>query len=98
MRPSPLNTRPAAKGVAGETKGKRTTMTTTTKNRPTHAAYMVEGEGKDAVWTEIGAMWTHEDGEGFNLNLKAIPTSGRLVIRKRKAKAQDSNVKESAGR
>jgi hypothetical protein len=81
-----LNTRPAAKGVAGETKGKRTTMATPNKNRPNHAAYMVEGEGKDAVWTEIGVMWTHEDGEGFNLNLRAIPTSGRLVIRKRKAK------------
>jgi hypothetical protein len=41
-------------------------------------------------------MWTHEDGEGFNLNLKAIPTSGRLVIRKHKAK--DSSTKESARR
>ena len=33
-------------------------MATPTKNRPTHADYMVEGEGKDAVWTEIGALWT----------------------------------------
>jgi hypothetical protein len=56
MRPSPLNTRPAAKGVAGETKGNRTTMATTSKNRPTHAAYMVEGEGMDASAAFLGVV------------------------------------------
>lgn len=62
-------------------------MTKPTNNkRPTHAAYMVEGEGENAVWTEIGALWAHEDKKGFNLNLKALPFTGRLVIRERKAK------------
>ena len=70
-------------------------MTTTQNKRPTHSAYMVEGEGENAIWTEIGALWAHEDGQGFNLSLKAIPVSGRLVIRKRKAK--ETTTKESAG-
>lgn len=67
-------------------------MTTQMKTRPTHIAYMVEGEGDKALWTEIGALWAHEDGQGFNLTLKALPVNGRLVIRKRKAK--DSTTSE----
>lgn len=65
-------------------------MTTKTTKRPTHTAYMVEGEGKEASWTEVGALWTHEDGEGFNLILRALPVSGRIVIRQRKAKDNDT--------
>ena len=34
---------------------------------------MVEGEKDNAVWTEIGALWKHAQGDGFNLNLKALP-------------------------
>lgn len=68
-------------------------MTKSTTNRPAFTAYAVEGEGKNANWTEIGAMWKHEDGKGFNLNLKALPLTGRLVIRERK----DETAKESRG-
>jgi hypothetical protein len=57
---------------------------TKTTNRPSHTAYIVDGEGEKAVWTEIGALWAHEDGKGFNLNLKALPFNGKLVIRQRK--------------
>ena len=52
--------------------------------RPSHAVYVVEGEGESAYWTKIGAAWSHEDGDGFNLQLMAVPLSGRLVIRKPK--------------
>ncbi len=69
-------------------------MTKTTSKRPSHTAFLVEGEGDNATWTELGAIWGHEDGKGFNLSLKAIPVSGRLVIRERKAK---TDAKESAG-
>ncbi len=70
-------------------------MTKTSQNRrPSHTAYMVDGEGDKATWTEIGALWAHEDGKGFNVSLKAIPVSGRIVIRERKVK---TNVDESAG-
>lgn len=73
-------------------------MTTTSKpNRPSHTLFMVEGEKDDAVWTEIGALWAHSKGTGFNLNLKAIPMSrdARLVILPRKAKEEPS---QEAGR
>jgi hypothetical protein len=69
--------------VAGKTKGK-TLMTTDTK-RPTHAVYHVEGEGKKAYWTKIGAAWSHEDGEGLNIQISCLPVNGRLVVRTPKA-------------
>ena len=59
------------------------------KNRPTHAVYVVEGEGESAYWTKIGSAWAHEDGNGFNVSLVALPLTGRIVIRKPKSQAQE---------
>jgi len=53
-------------------------------NRP-YPVYVVEGEGEAAFWTKVGAAWPHEDGEGFNIQLTALPLTGRLVVRKPKA-------------
>ncbi len=62
-------------------------MTTTpAKNRPSHEAYVVEGNRQNAIWTKIGAAWPHDDGTGFTVKLTAIPLSGRLVLRVPKAK------------
>ncbi len=52
--------------------------------KPTHRAYLVENapEGSDrkARWIEVGAVWPHKNGVGFDL---VIPTgmavSGRIV-------------------
>lgn len=65
-------------------------MTTKQPNRPSHALFMVEGEKDNAIWTEIGALWKHAQGDGFNLSLKALPLAkdARLVILPRKAKDQ----------
>lgn len=52
----------------------------TQSRRPSHAVYLVEGEGESAYWTKIGAAWGHEDGDGFNISLSAIPLTGRLVM------------------
>jgi len=57
----------------------------TKTNRPTHNVYVVEGEGDSAYWTKVGAAWQHEDREGFNISLSAMPLSGRLVVRTAKA-------------
>lgn len=51
------------------------------KEPPTHGVFVVEGDGRDAFWTRIGAAWAHRDGQGFNLVLAATPVSGRLVLR-----------------
>jgi hypothetical protein len=59
-----------------------------TNNRPSHAVYIVEGEGESAFWTKIGSAWQHDDGDGFNISLAAVPLTGRLVIRKRQPKSQ----------
>lgn len=62
-------------------------MTRETK-RPTHLAYIVEGDGETAQWTEIGTLWQHEDGKNFNFSLKAVPVSGRLAIRERQKQTE----------
>ena len=51
---------------------------------PWHAIFVVEGDGDTAFWTRIGAAWAHQDGQGFNLSLAAVPHSGRLVLRRNK--------------
>jgi hypothetical protein len=55
-----------------------------TAKRPSHDVFLVDGDGDKAFWTKIGAGWLHEDGDGFNLTLIAIPVTGRLVVRKAK--------------
>nr|WP_275194569.1 hypothetical protein [Bradyrhizobium sp. CSA207] len=56
--------------------------------KPTHEAFVVTGAGENAFWTKIGAAWPHEDTKGFNVELIALPVSGRLVIRERKETSQ----------
>ena len=39
--------------------------------KPSHDVFIVEEYGQDqAAWTKVGVAWTHEDGEGFNLQIK----------------------------
>ena len=52
--------------------------------KPTHEAFIVTGEGDNAFWTKIGAVWPHEDGKGYNIDLTALPIHGRIVVRERK--------------
>jgi hypothetical protein len=53
-----------------------------TTNKPTHRLYRVEGDGKSANWTEIGAAWPNKDGEGFSVLCDAVPLHGRIVMRR----------------
>ena len=53
--------------------------------KPAYTAYAVrdytkDGQ-KDSEWLKVGAAWPHKDGKGFDLNLDALPTSGRIVLR-----------------
>jgi hypothetical protein len=51
-------------------------------NRPTHAIYVIHGEGKKERWTRIGAAWQHKDKQGFSLSFEAYPAgTGRVVLR-----------------
>jgi len=58
---------------------------TMTNNQPSHLVYHVE-ERKDnesGHWTKIGAMWPHQDGKGWNMQLDFLPigSTGKVTIR-----------------
>jgi hypothetical protein len=60
--------------------------TMTTNKKPTHRAHIVRNyTDKDGTershWTDIGSVWTHADGKGYDVILCAFPLDGRLVIR-----------------
>jgi len=63
------------------------------KSKPAYEAFLVEGEGKDAFWTKIGAAWPHDDGKGFNLQLTAVPVSGRVALREPKSRENPGQEK-----
>ena len=54
---------------------------------PTLYAYSVKerGKGKKAIWTRIGAAWSHAKGQGFNIELEALPVEGKIVLMPPKA-------------
>ena len=59
---------------------------TKTATRPSHKVFAVTKSGERAFWQEIGAVWAHGDGEGFNMKLDLLPLNGaEIVIRKPKA-------------
>ena len=65
------------------------TTQTQTAAKPSHRVYLVQDapkEGAKALWTEIGAIWPHKDGQGGSLSFKATPLEllngkGRIVYR-----------------
>ena len=58
------------------------TETKPTGKAPSHVAYHVRdrGEGQKSFWTRIGSAWAHADGKGFNIQLDALPTDGRITL------------------
>jgi len=59
-------------------------MTNTTKQSkaPSHIAYSVREFGNDRTfWTRIGSAWAHNDGNGFSIQIEAVPLDGRVTLR-----------------
>ena len=55
-----------------------------TMSKPTHRAFIVdnapEGSDRKARWIEIGAVWPHKNGDGFDVVIPAgISIAGRVV-------------------
>ena len=51
-------------------------------NQPTHRAFtVIQRDGQDDFWLNLGLVFSHKDGKGFNLQLTAFPVSGKLVMR-----------------
>lgn len=58
------------------------TTTATSGKAPSHVAYQVrDREGRKGIWTRIGIAWPHADGQGFNIELDAVPLDGRVTLR-----------------
>jgi hypothetical protein len=71
------------------------------KVRPAFDAFVIITDGDDAFWTMIGAAWPHDDGRGFNLQLLAMPFSGRIALREpkeREAKSGAPKERNAAGK
>jgi hypothetical protein len=50
--------------------------------QPTHRAYsVIRREGQDDYWLNIGLVFPHKDGDGFNIMLQAFPLDGKIVCR-----------------
>jgi hypothetical protein len=51
--------------------------------QPTHRAYsVVKREGQDDFWLNLGLVFPHKDGSGFNIMLQAFPLDGKIVCRR----------------
>ena len=50
---------------------------------PDFIAYQVidRGEGQKSIWRAIGSAWTHNDGNGIQLRLDAMPLDGSISLR-----------------
>ncbi len=58
--------------------------------KPAYRAYtVIKREDKDDYWLNLGVAFKHEDGEGFNILLQALPTDAKLVLRTYKEKPEE---------
>ena len=64
---------------------------------PTHRAYtVIKREGKDDYWLNVGVCFAHEDKDGFNLLLQALPLDGKIVLRTYKEDEEEEKGKASS--
>lgn len=50
--------------------------------QPSFRAYtVVKREGQEDFWLAIGAALMHQDGDGYNVVLQALPIDGKIVLR-----------------
>ena len=50
--------------------------------KETHRAYsVIKREGRDDYWLDLGLVFPHKDGGGFNIMLQAFPLDGKIVCR-----------------
>jgi hypothetical protein len=51
--------------------------------------YTDKNDGSESAnWIRVGVAFPHKDRKGFNIELKAMPTSGKLVIREHEPKSK----------
>jgi hypothetical protein len=60
-----------------------------TMARSDQAYTVVKREGQDDFWLNIGAAFMHQDGDGYNIMLQALPINGKIVLRPPKAQTEE---------
>ncbi len=67
--------------------------------KPAYRAYsVIKREGKEDFWLNLGVAFAHEDGEGFNLLLQALPVDGKLVLRTYKESEEEPEPPKAKGK
>ncbi|HLL26919.1 MAG TPA: hypothetical protein VKT73_04625 [Xanthobacteraceae bacterium] len=77
-----------------------------TAQQPSFTAYVVtkRGDDKDDWWNAVGVAFPHQDGQGFNILLDALPLNGKIVLRPPKQEEKETPAnngkrrQENAGR
>ena len=66
-----------------------------TNSQPSHRVYVVvQREGADDFWINVGAAFPHSDGKGFNVIVQALPVDGKLVLREPQDDAGDDQRRD----
>jgi hypothetical protein len=64
-----------------------------TMAKPAYRAYtVIKRENKDDYWLNLGVAFPHDDGQGFNLLLQALPIDGKIVLRTYKEDEDEEKV------
>ena len=61
--------------------------------QPNYTAYtVIKREGQDDFWIAIGGAWMHQDGDGYNVILQALPIDGKIVLHPPKVDTKSPEV------
>ena len=67
--------------------------------KPSFTAYTVhKREGQDDFWLPIGAAFMHQDGDGYNVVLQALPIDGKIVLRLPKTQSESTEAQQQTVR
>src|SRR5258705_10567941 len=89
--------RPGPSGAAGRP---RTGRRAKPMAKMFRAYSVIQRPKQEDYWLNIGAAFPHEDGEGFNLLLQALPLhgNGKLVLRAFDGRAQAGQEEAAEGK
>jgi len=78
-------------------------MSTTTHQPAMRAFTVIKREGQDDFWLPIGAAFPHQNGDGFNVILQAMPIPNgdgqcKIVLRPPKSDDEQQPSQERAER
>jgi hypothetical protein len=60
---------------------------------PSFTAYAVtKRDGQEDWWTALGAAFVHQDGQGYNIILAAVPVNGKIVLRAPKSQPDTTDA------